>query len=93
MLRAIRDIVPCDETQHQPSIRPSDIAHREACRKGKTVLITTSLLTLPRSNQARCFFRSICPLGMSRQARQPPMGERLKKGKDKGHLRRTPVQV
>jgi len=34
---------------------------------------TTNLFALreARSNQECCFFRSTCPLGMSRQARQP----------------------
>lgn len=48
-----------------PSIRPFDIPHREACRKDQPVMTTTNLFTLPRSNQARCLFLSVCPLGNS----------------------------
>ena len=54
------------------SIRPFDIKHE--CRKGQPVMTTTNLFALrgTRSNQECCFFRSICQLCMSRQARQPP---------------------
>jgi len=67
------------------SIRPFDIKHE--CRKGQPVMTTTNLFALrgTRSNQECCFFRSICPLCMSRQdfdtlnlpARQPPAASGL----------------
>ena len=65
------------------SIRPFDIKHE--CRKGQPVMTTTNLFALrgTRSNQECCFFRSICPLCMSRHGeretnrRQPPAADGL----------------
>lgn len=66
-----------EETRPQPSIRPFDIPHE--CRKGQFVMTTTNLFALrgARSNKECCFFRSTCPLDMSRQVRQPPAASSL----------------
>ena len=73
--RAVPPSIHCqyrEETRHPPSLRPFDIAHREAYRKGQPVITNLFALRGARSNQECCFFRSTCPLGMSRQARRPP---------------------
>ena len=106
--RAVPPSIHCqyrEETRHPPSLRSFDIPHREAYRKGQPVMTTTNLFALrgARSNQECCFFRSICALGMSRQARQPCL-DRVSTGSttssttvsrqgEPQHLRRTPVQV
>ena len=61
------------------SIRPFDTLRDAQCRKGQPVMTTTNLFALrgARSNQECCFFRSICQLCMSRQARQPPAASGL----------------